>query len=66
MSSYSERGYSMKNKFKAQIKFDFILGFFLFIVAVVYISFSAVQSFPRYGAQSADNDMRLEAWKSSE
>lgn len=56
----------MKKKLKAQIKFDFIGGFFLFIVAVAYISFSAVQSFPRYVAQSADNDMRLEAWKSSE
>ncbi len=60
------KGYYMESKQKAQVKFDFIVGFFLFTVVVVYISFSAVQSFPRYIAQAADNNMRLEAWKTSD
>jgi len=60
------KGYYMGMKQKAQVKFDFIVGFFLFTVVVVYISYSAVQSFPRYIAQASDNAMRLEAWKASD
>lgn len=56
----------MKTGCKAQVKFDFIIGFFLFTMAVVYSAYSAVQIFPRYVAQSADNGMRLEAWRSSD
>ncbi|MBU4245897.1 MAG: hypothetical protein ABIF85_02260 [Nanoarchaeota archaeon] len=56
----------MKIKRKAQVKFDFIIGFFLFTVAVVYSAYSAIQIFPRYVAQSTDNDMLLEAWRSSD
>lgn len=56
----------MKMERKAQVKFDFIIGFFLFTMAVVYSAYSAVQTFPRYIAQSTDNDMRLEAWRSSD
>ena len=60
------KGYHMGRKQKAQVKFDFIVGFFLFTVVVVYISFSVIQSFPKYIAQAADNDMRLQAWKASD
>jgi|GEM_PF-1922990 len=56
----------MKNKLKAQIKFDFILGFFLFLLAVSYISYSSLQLFPKYAAQSSDNDLKLESWRASE
>lgn len=61
-----DAGYYMDKKQKAQIKFDFIIGFFIFTMAVVYIASSVIQSFPRYAVQSADNGMRLDAWRSSD
>ncbi len=51
---------------KAQIDIDFLSGFFLFIMVVAYIAFSVSSVFPKYIAQSAENNMNLEAWQASE
>lgn len=51
---------------KAQIRLDFITGFFLFIVTVAYIAFTVTNAFPRYIAQSSNNNLKLEAWQASE
>ncbi len=56
----------MKQRLKAQLNIDFVSGFFLFILTVAYVAFSITNTFPQYVAQSADNNMKLEAWQASE
>ncbi|VVB59206.1 Uncharacterised protein [uncultured archaeon] len=51
---------------KAQIDVDFLSGFFLFILIVAYIAFSVAHVFPKYIAQSIENDAKLQAWGTSE
>ncbi len=51
---------------KAQVNIDFISGFFLFIIVVLFISFSVSQRFPQYISHANDNSIRLMAWQASE
>jgi len=51
---------------KSQVNIEFIGGFMLFMVVIVYVAFSLINAIPMRQQIYKDDIMRLEAWKSSE
>ena len=47
---------------KAQISIEFIAGFGLFMMVVIYILYTAIMVFPKYFDESNENAIREEAW----
>lgn len=51
---------------KSQVNIEFIGGFMLFLIVIVYVAFSLINAIPMRQDVYDDDIMRLQAWKSSE